>query len=318
MDATGRIDTHQHIAPPDYHEWLDSRGITAGGMPAPDWSPSAAISFMDGMRIQTGIASISSPGTHLGDDAEARTWARRVNEFAAELVKDRPDRFGFFAILPLPDIDGALAELAYSLDDLQADGVVLLSNHRGTYLGDPAFEPVMAELDRRRAPAFVHPADLPAAQLPGVPAFVADFLLDTVRAATRLIASRTTTRHPRIKFILSHAGGFLPYAAHHVAETLVLKARLSGDATGPDRDTILAEMRDFYYDTALSASPASLTALIAFADPARISFGSDWPYAPADVASYFTQQLDTYPLDPQQRRAINRANVEELFPRLAM
>lgn len=83
----------------------------------------------------------------MGDDAAARDLARRVNEIGAQLIQDRPDRFGGFAALPLPDVDGALRELEYGLNVLKLDGIVLFSNARRIYLGDARFRPLFAELE---------------------------------------------------------------------------------------------------------------------------------------------------------------------------
>lgn len=317
MTDSGRIDTHHHIVPPDYRDWLLSRGESAGGLAVPTWGADADLAFMDSRRIATAVLSVSTPGTHLGDDAEARTWARKVNDYAAETVKDRPDRFGFFASVPLPDVDGALDEAARALDELGADGVILLSNYRGAYLGDPAFAPLMAELGRRGTTVFVHPAELPGPTAPGIPPYAADFLLDTVRAAMSLTLSGTTTRHPDIAFLLSHGGGFLPYAAHRIGFALEVHQQATGVHPVMDREALLTELRRFYFDTALSANPDTLPSLLAFADPTRITFGSDYPHATAEGAAYVTDQLDAYPLDDAQRTALNRGNAEALFPRLA-
>ncbi|MGH7290872.1 MAG: amidohydrolase family protein, partial [Myxococcota bacterium] len=215
MSSPARIDTHHHIVPPAYAAWLKRLGLAAGGLPIPDWSRDAALALMDKVGVRTGILSVSTPGVHMGDDSEARHWAREVNEYAAELARDLPDRFGFFATLPLPDVDGALAEIAYAFDVLRADGAVLLANCRGTYLGDEKFAPVFDELNRRKAVVFVHPSQPPGLEpLPGMPAYVADFLLDTTRAAVRLAVSGTLDRCPDLRVILSHAGGFVPYAAY--------------------------------------------------------------------------------------------------------
>jgi predicted TIM-barrel fold metal-dependent hydrolase len=217
-----RIDVHQHIIPKPYAEWLEQSGISdAGGTHFPAWSAEATIKLMDRHEIATGILSVSTPGVHLrpcsGKDREARTWARRVNEFSAQVAADHPGRFGFFATLPLPDLEGALEEVRYCFDVLNASGVILLANTHGTYLGDPSHEPVLKELNRRHAVVFVHPSELPCPTLPGMPAFAADFLLDTTRAAYQLVANGCMRRHPQLRIILSHAGGFLPYASHRMA-----------------------------------------------------------------------------------------------------
>jgi 6-methylsalicylate decarboxylase len=177
------------------------------------------VEVMDELGIATGIMSVSAPGTHFGDDAQARELSRANNEFVAEVVKDRPSRFGLFASLPLPDVDGAAAEAVYALDSLRADGVVLMANARGRYLGDPAFEPLWAELDSRGAVVFIHPTEMPLPMLSGAPAPIVDFPFDTTRTAVDMAMAGVLTRYPNMKVILSHAGGALPYLAHRVAVT---------------------------------------------------------------------------------------------------
>jgi predicted TIM-barrel fold metal-dependent hydrolase len=297
------------MVPRDYAKWLNDKGITAaGGRALPDWNPAAATELMDRQGIATGVLSVSAPGTHLGDAAEAETWARRVNEFGAELVRAHPDRFGLFATLALPDTARSISLARQALDELRADGVILLANTLGTYLGNPSHDPLLAELDARAAIVFVHPNELPGPGVPGIPAFAADFLLDTTRAATNLVLHDVPRRFPRIRFILAHAGGFLPYAAHRIA------LAITGE-TGSDPNQVLNDLSTFYFDTALSASPASLAALLAFARPDHILFGSDFPFAPDFVVAYFNRFLDTYPA--LEATGINRANAAALFPRLS-
>jgi predicted TIM-barrel fold metal-dependent hydrolase len=306
--ASPRIDTHLHVVPPSYAAWLRGRGITAGGRDIPEWTVDTALELMDGANVATGILSVSTPGVHLGDDAEARDKAREVNEFAAGVSRRLPGRFGFFATLTLPDVQGAIAEAAHAFDVLGADGVVLLASVNGTYLGDPAWDPLMAELNRRRAVVFVHPGALAGPEVPGIPAFAADFLLDTTRAALSYARSGSLERYPDLKVILSHAGGFVPYAAERMARIC------SPDGANPGG---IARLRQFWYDVALSSSPYALPSLLAFADHGRITFGSDWPYAPKERSWHFARLLDGYPLEPALRHAIHRGNAERLFPRLA-
>lgn len=308
MAMNGRIDTHHHIVPPAYAKWLDEQGVTAGGLPIPSWSMEASLEVMEAQGTSTAILSVSTPGVHLGNDEEAKAKAREVNEFAAEVVRMKPDRFGFFATLTLPDVDGAIAEATYALDTLKADGVVLLSNVRGTYLGDSSWDPLMAELNRRKTTIFIHPSDLPCAPVPGIPPFAADFLLDTTRAALNLAKSGSLDRYPDLKIILSHAGGFVPYAAERMARI--------ADPAGNSANGVEL-LRRFYFDTALSSSPYALPALLAFAKPDRITFGSDFPYAAKSRSVHFSDLLDAYPLDGATKAAINRGNAEALFPRLA-
>jgi predicted TIM-barrel fold metal-dependent hydrolase len=308
MAPRRRIDTHNHIVPLIYSAWLERKGLSAGGLPIPRWSAGAALALMDKYDIRTAMMSVSTPGVHLGDDREAREMARAVNEFAAEVVRGNSDRFGFFATLCLPDVQGSLDEAAYAFDRLGADGVVLLANSRGIYLGDRAFVPLFDELNRRSAVVFVHPSHLHGVeQLKGIPAFVADFLLDTTRAAIRLAGSGTLDRCPNLKVILSHAGGFVPYAAYRIAA-----------AASPKRDPAdgIAQLRKYYFDLALSATPAALPSLMTLADPGRVLFATDWPYATDAIVGSITAMYEQYAFGADQRAAIDRANAEALFPRL--
>ncbi|CAL9651519.1 amidohydrolase family protein [Streptomyces albus] len=313
MTFPARIDVHQHIVPPVWAETLAAQGLDSGGWAIPDWSPRSAIAMMDEQGIATGVLSVTAPGVHLGDDARARDLARAVNEYGAEVVKDFPDRFGHFASIPLPGIDAAVAEAVHALDTLHADGVVLMSNARGRYLGDPRFEPLWAELDCRGANVFIHPAQPPMDLLPGTPAPLADYVFDTTRSALNLALNGVMHRYPNVRVILSHGGGFLPYAAYRftgLTSTVVDRERTAED--------ILRDLKRFYFDTALSASPSALPALLAFAEPGHLLYGSDWPFAPREAGSYYNHYLETYPdYAPGQADAIDRKNAEILFPRLA-
>ena len=307
---TGRIDVHQHLLPAFYRDALRTAGIAdAGGRAVPGWSPEPALTLMDEIGTAAAVLSVSAPGTSFLDDAEAVAMARRLNTFGAELSERHP-RFGHFATLPMPDIAASAAEAVHALDDLHADGVVLLANSRGTYLGAEGQEPLFAVLDERSAVVFVHPAELPGPSVPGIPPFTTDFLLDTTRAAYLLVRNGIVRRYPNIRFVLSHAGGFVPYAAHRMA------IGMTGDTGRSPRDN-LTDLRTFWFDTALSASPTALPALLAFARPERVVFGSDWPFAPEAAVRYFTTGLDEHLAGSPLRPAISHDNAAALFPRLA-
>ena len=312
MTATAsRVDVHQHIIPPFYRDLLAKAGIgKAGGRALPDWDPHAALESMDLLGTATAIVSVSTPGAgFLADPDDAVNLARRLNDLAASLAAGHPGRFGHFATLPMPDTSASAAEARRALDELGADGVVLLANNRGTYLGSGGQDELWQTLNDRRAVVFVHPADLPAPAVDGIPPFATDFLLDTTRAAFLLVRNGIVRRYSNIRFILSHAGGFVPYASHRLALTI------AGD-TGHSPLDVLDDFRTFYFDTALSSSPAALPTLLAFARPGHVLFGSDWPFAPTTAGRYFADGLDTG-VDPGTLQAINRANAEALFPRLA-
>jgi 6-methylsalicylate decarboxylase len=308
-----RIDTHHHMVPPDYKKALREAGIgDAGGRTMPDWSPEASLQTMAEVDIAAAVLSVSAPATtFLTNPADAAALARDLNDYAADVVKSQPDRFGFFATMPMPHIDETVAEAVRALDDLKADGLVLLANHAGVYIGEEGQDELFAALDARSAVVFIHPAELPGPTPPGITPWTTDFLLDTTRAAYLLVRNGIRQRYPNINFILSHAGGFVPYASYRMAVGIYA-------FTGRNLAESLDEFSSFDFDTALSSTAAALPTLLAFAKPGHITFGSDWPFAPLELAKFFTAGLEDYPgIDADTRSAIDRTNALTLFPRFA-
>lgn len=313
---TDKIDVHQHVVPPSWVAGLEKRNSRHH---PPAWTPEGAIDWMDANGIATGILSLTAPGFEGWSEDETRTGTRQVNEYTAGLVARWPERFGNFCILPLPDVGGALEEVAYAFDTLHADGVVVFSNYGERYLGDPFLEPLWAELDRRGAVIFVHPTRLAQPELNGIPGPFVDFPFATTRAAVEMVMNGVLDRYQRMRVILSHGGGFLPYAAYRFASFGV--SGRPGSPKSPTFDTdmpdLLAKYRRFYLDTALSAGPSALSSLKAFADPTQILFGSDFPYASGGIAETFTAMLDQSPLlSLAEHTAVDRGNAKSLFPRL--
>jgi 6-methylsalicylate decarboxylase len=307
-----RIDTHHHAVPASYRDLLSKAGIDeAGGRAVPEWSPDGSLQTMSELGVGKAILSVSAPGTtFLPNPADAAALARDLNEYLAAVVAAQPDRFGFFATIPMPHVGESAAEAVRSLDQLHADGVVLLANSAGTYLGQEGQDELFAALDARSAVVFIHPADLPGPAVDGVLPFATDFLLDTTRAAYLLVRNGICRKYPSIKFILSHAGGFVPYASHRMAVGIM-------SDTGCSLTDSLDDFAGFYFDTALSSSAAALPSLLAFAKPGHVTFGSDWPFAPIAAGKLFAAGLETYPgLDADARAAIEHTNALALFPRL--
>jgi predicted TIM-barrel fold metal-dependent hydrolase len=305
--AGGRIDVHHHALPADLVETMRELGLPT---PARQWTPTETLDMMDAHGIAAAVISNIVPCDLVGSARAAHRLARQANEAAAEAARARPDRFGFFALLPLPHVDLALDEATYALDDLSADGVALVPHGGERYLGADVFEPLFAELDRRRAVVFVHPMDLPGGGVRDVPAVFADYLLDTTRGAVSLITSGTLQRHPGMPVVLSHAGGFLPYAADRIEAAATLTA-------GVARETVRECIQNLYYDLALCV-PSALPSLLAAADPGRILYGTDWSGVPQSEVRRAIRALDeAASLDEQTRRAINRDNALRLLPRLA-
>ena len=312
-----RIDVHHHIIPPVYREAMRRAGITdpIPGVDYPDWDVQTTLAVMDRQGIATAIVSISEPGVNFGNLALARDLARQINEFSARLVADHPQRFGAFAVLPLPDVNAALRELEYALDTLKLDGIGLLTNYRGTYLGDDTLDALFAELNRRQVVAFIHPSTPPSKDQPtfGLPPSLYEFTFDTTRMVANLLYSGTLDRYSNLRLILSHAGGTVPYLTKRLTFGPTIGSYLKARAP----QNLIASLRQLYYDVAMSASSYTLPSLQALVDPSHILFGSDYPFMPEPgVADNVAGLADYDGFDQQAQWMIERENALALFPRL--
>ena len=312
---TNLIDVHFHYLSPEYREkMIDAVGSSPDGFAAPNWSAEAALAMMDRTGIATGVLSVSSPGVHFGNDARARSLARSVNEFAARAISEHPGRFGGFASLPLPDVDGALEEIAFALDTLKLDGVVMLTNFNGVYLGDKRLDPVFDELNRRGAVVFIHPTSPICWQQSalGYPRPMIEFTFDSTRAVVNLIFSGTTTRCPNLRIIVPHAGGTLPFLARRIGMFGRGLADRSGTPIGTEE-----QLRQLYYDLAGSPGSNALGPLLEMTERSHILYGSDYVHTPeAVVSAHLSELLSSKLLSFDDFRAIGRNNALSLFPRL--
>jgi 6-methylsalicylate decarboxylase len=316
MPGARRIDVHFHIIPSFYKEAV----YAAGSGPAigryPDWSPELALELMDASGIDIAITSLAQPGVQFAPADAARTLARRCNAYAAELSARWPRRFAAFALVPMHDIVDAVAEIEYCSETLRFAGACLFASYGEKFLGDPRFDPVLEALNARDAVVFIHPAYHPSSRsldLPW-PGFMMEYLFDTTRAAVNLLLTGALERFPRIRFILAHAGGVLPYFAWRLSVAPMIDPRLP---QWP-RDKILAGLRRYWYDIALSPGPGTMATLATVAAPERILYGSDWPFANARIIA---EALKDYTADgfltASQRAAIDRGNALALLPQFA-
>jgi predicted TIM-barrel fold metal-dependent hydrolase len=314
---TGWLDVHAHYLTPRYAEQCRAAGHSApDGMPGlPGWSEEAAVEVMAASGVAAAVLSVSSPGVHFGGESlavnqAARELARHVNDEGARLVARSPARFGLAATLPLPDVDGAMAELTHAYDELGADAIALHTNHNGRYLTDPAFDPVLAELDRRAAVVTVHPTSPPGweATALGRPRPMLEFLFDTTRCVIDLILSGTLDRYPHIRWIVPHAGAVLPAVAHRAAGMSAL--------AGTPVD-VPAALGRLYYDLAGVPLPVALDGLLTLAGPDRLLYGSDFPFTPAPVVAGLADELRRAPALQAARLApVPGSPGVALFPRL--
>ncbi len=305
-----RIDIHHHFAPPAWVSEVRGRPLLQPANAA--WTPDRSIEDMDRGGVATAMLSITNPGLWFGDQAVTRRLARACNEYGARLVQDHPGRFGLFASVPMPDVDGTLAELAYAYDQLKADGIGLFTSYGDAWLGNPAYRPVMEELNRRKAVVHVHPTaadccrNLDYAQ--GVAPGSLEYGTDTTRAIMGVTFSGDAVRYPDIRFVWSHAGGTVPFLA----------ARIDGASrAAADRlpRGFLAELRRFYYDLAGATNPGAVASLRTLVPAEQVLFGTDFP--PGGTAAEYARALaELGGYSPSELRAIERDNAVRLFPRL--
>ena len=268
-------DVHTHLLPPFLVDALEAAGRKPSLQNFPKWTPEAQLRLMDQIGVERALLSVSTPGVHFGDDRAAAALARQSNEYCAELIAGEP-RFGAFAALPLPFVDGAIEELRYALGALRLDGIGLFASYGETFLGDPTLEPVMAELQRWKAAVFVHPMGHPSSRAlrTQAPLWMAEYPIDTTRAAVNLIVSGALDRAPDVKLILAHSGGALPFLQPRLSAMSLIDGRYAH--LSPERvDRAIASL---FYETAQAAGAASFAALSVVTTPDHILFGSDFPY----------------------------------------
>jgi predicted TIM-barrel fold metal-dependent hydrolase len=307
------IDVHHHFVPPFYlaenHDRIaQSRGgqLSAAWL---EWTPRRTLDAMDRNGVAAVVLSMSTPGVWFGDGTVAHATARRSNEYAADLVRSYPTRFGFFAAIALPDTDGALREIQYAFDVLGAKGIALLTSYDGKWLGHAEYMPVFEELHRRGSVVFVHPTTPGSIRtlMPDVSPMIAEVPQDTARAIINLLLTGTLSRFRGIRFIFSHAGGTFPMIAGRLQQ-YVPKTVLENLPDG-----IEYELHRLYYDIAGTAHPPAVAALRSLVPDTQILFGSDEPHV---ALSATAQGIDRLGLPPDVRAAIGRRNATRLLPRL--
>jgi len=311
------IDTHHHFYPPAYMkawlDWEDQRKIPHFGVQAA-WTPQNDLEAMDKNGITTAVLSLpSTPGVWFdGAAGSAHDIARMCSDFAAEMVRNHPGRYGLFAPLSMMDIDATLKEIEYAFDTLHADGVNLQTNYGDKWLGDATYKPVLEELNRRKAVAYVHPLVASCCGRLSVGAFpaVIEVPHDTTRTVTSLLLSGSFAQQRDIKWLFSHGGGTIPFLAGRIEAFYEQRARSAG---GFAPDGIEAEFRRLYYDTANATHPAAMAALMKLVPVSQITYGTDYPYFPLNQIDAL-RQLD---LPAADLAAIMNGNAARLLPRLS-
>ena len=324
----GFIDVHHHIIPEEYKAALAEVGVgKSGGLTIGEWTAQKSLDLMETLGIEKAYCSISEPALYPiveKDKVLGRKKARMLNEYMTKLCADYPGKFGAFAVLPLPDVEGSIEEAIYALDVLGLDGVGMLSNYRNEFLGNRMFDPLFDELDKRGALIYIHPSIPVDVEVFKRPEFVPldyfqEFCFNTTRAASNLVFSGTLERCPNIKPILSHMGGTLPYLSWRLNECFPGNKR-------PENPMLPAYIYDgwcslskpvyeyfarFYFDCALSCHDIAFAAVDKLA-PNHVLFGSDSFYASLNSGKKFVQEVEAY-YKGDALNEIKRENAIQLF-----
>jgi predicted TIM-barrel fold metal-dependent hydrolase len=307
--AKTRIDVHHHFIPPFHVDSMMAPGRRTGA-PPPKWSPALSLEDMDKSGIVTSILSIAQPGVWYGNNVEeARTLARRLNEYGATMVKDHPGRFGLFACLAPPDVPGSLKEIEYAFDVLKADGIGLLTSYQDKYLGDPAFAPIYEELNRRKAVIYVHPTtpDCCRGLVPGIPPGSIEYATDSTRTIAHLVFSGTATKFPDIRWIFSHSGGTLPFLTGRFVR-LAEERKPAHLPNGP-----LPEFQKFNYELAQGNTAGQIAALTRMVPVSQVLYGTDYPFRDGAEVN---RGIADWGFAAADLRAVEYENARRLLPRL--
>jgi predicted TIM-barrel fold metal-dependent hydrolase len=304
-----RIDVHHHFVPPAYKAAVQPKRRFQPCMEA--WTVQGSIEDMDKAGVATSLVSITLPGLHFGDADEARRLTRICNDYAMEMARNYPGRFGLFAALPWPDVEGSLAEIAYAFDTLKADGIGLYTSYGTKWLGHADFAPLFEELDRRKAVVYTHPVCAPCCQglIPEINESIIEYGTDTTRAIASLLFTGSAARYPNIKWIFSHAGGTMPF----LVERLVNLAKAPAHAAKLPNG-LMHELQRFYYDTAQASNPSALGSLRTIVPISQIMYGTDYPFR---LSIEHVEGLAGCGFSAAELKAIDRDNAMRLLPKYA-
>ena len=309
-----RIDVHAHYWTEDYIDLLVdlgqadavmARGLGAGGGAELE----ARLRLMDRAGIEMQVLS-ACPQLPYGEDGQKSVGAARfVNDQYADLARRHPDRFRGFAALPMPHLDEALGEMSRALDELAMAGVAMNTTVAGRALVEPEYEPILAELNRRKAVLYLHPAGNSACS-PLISEYHLTWMVgapveDTI-SVMQLITHGVPTRYPDIKIINSHLGGAMPMLLQRADD------QYQWEAPGtPEPPSVAA--RRMWYDTVGHGHIPALRCAIDSLGADRLILGTDFPYENGDTFIRAVDYIHAPEIDPSAARAILDQNASVML-----
>jgi aminocarboxymuconate-semialdehyde decarboxylase len=244
--------------------------------------------------IDTQVISLTTPGTHIESPAMAVKLASLTNDAFARIVQERGPRFAALGTLPLCDQAASVKELERVMGELALPGAMLFSNVNGVSLADERFWPLYEVANQKGAVLHIHPTNPPDVSqmteywlMPLV-----GFLFDTTVAAAHLVFSGVAERYPRIKWVLSHLGGAIPYLAERLDRGYEAFDECRKNIHRPPSEYL----KSWHYDT-VNFDPRALELAVSFAGAGQVLAGSDYPHAIGSI--------------PSMKSALARINVSE-------
>jgi 6-methylsalicylate decarboxylase len=303
----GRIDVHHHMMPPFVEMWAPRK-----------WSPEVSLETMDKYGTETSVLSVTGLTPLYADlfydnSERAKKLIRQMNDYGAKVASDNPKRFGFFAALPMPDVDACIKEIAYTFDTLKCDGVMMFTDTGDKWPGDPLYRPIFDELNRRKAVLFFHPSVPKCCRglIPGTGDTTVEFDFDTTRAIVSLLNNGVLARCPDIRIIVNHAGAAVPALSGRIKDQVRNKqgASIPGGPAGA-----LEELRKLYFEVAHATFGPPLAAMMKLAPSTQYLWGTDYPVWPYETT---VGPLYDTPMPPDVQYALDRGNAARLFPKFA-
>jgi predicted TIM-barrel fold metal-dependent hydrolase len=309
-----RIDVHAHYWTDDYLDLLVDlgkadagavRGIGAGGGAELE----ARLRLMDRAGVEMQVLSACPQMPYFEDEKKAVRAARFVNDQYTELAQRQPGRFGAFAALPMPHIEESVGEMARALDELGMAGIAMNTTVLGRALVEPDFEPVFAELNRRDAVLYLHPAGNSACS-PLIGNYHLTWMVgapveDTI-SIMQLITHGIPARYPNVKIINSHLGGALPMLLQRADDQYRWEA-----PDTPEPPSVAA--RRMWYDTVGHGHLPALRCAIESMGSDRLLLGTDFPYENGDIFVRAVDYINDPQIDTSAARAILDQNASALL-----
>jgi len=313
------IDLLQKYGAPQYTLTTDSEGKTIINRDGarfltffpPMFEPEVRLEEMDAAGVEIGLISYSCPNCYWAKADVAARVARVMNEHIAEVCARWPDRFKGLASIPLQDVDLALNELEWAIDNCGMVGLIILANVNNIPLDDPSFEPIWNELDRRRLPTFMHPTTPPGLKDMGMEDYgmIASigFMIDTTLSVTRMAYGGVFERNPNWPLIVPHTGATLPYIAGRLDQCY----RFIPDARSKAPKPPSQYLKRLYYDT-VCYDVKALKLAYDFAGPERLIFGSDYPHNIGDMEGC-ASRIAQLEISEDEKSLICNGNAKRLF-----